>query len=234
MMPLIVLRPEPGASTTVARAEMMGLAVRRHPLFTARTLDWSPPPADQFDALLVTSAQTARLAGPALDRYDALPIYAVGEPTAAALRSQGFSDIVAGSTDGTAIAARMAADGHRVILHLAGETVATIEPGPLTINRVAVYTMVETKVGDPLLADIAEGAIILVHSPRAGARLAQLVPPALRAMSHVIAISPAALDASGEGWTSGAAAETPLDDRVLALAARLCESLRDRAGKRAT
>lgn len=233
MIPLIVLRPEPGAGQTVARAKAMGLTARSHPLFTARTLDWTAPPAASFDALLVTSAQTARLAGPALDRYGALAVYAVGEPTAAALRARGFRDVVAGSTDGTAIAARIAADGHRAILHLAGETVATIDAGPLHITRVAVYTMVETEDGDALRDDMAQGAIILVHSPRVGARLAQLIPPALRAASHVVAISPAALDAAGDGWASGSATDTPLDDRVLALAARLCESLGDRAGKRA-
>ncbi|MET0249736.1 MAG: uroporphyrinogen-III synthase [Sphingobium sp.] len=233
-MPLIVLRPEPGAGQTVARAEAMGLAVRCHSLFAAQPLNWGAPPPDKFDALLVTSAQTARLGGPALDLYASLPTYAVGEATAAALHARGFGNVVSGSSDGTAIAAQIATDGHRAVLHLAGDMVAAIDAGPLRITRVAVYTMAESQAGDALRADIAAGAIILVHSPRAAARLAELAPMDLRAASHVAAISPAALNAAGQGWASASAADLPRDDRVLALAVRLCEDLGDRAGKRAT
>lgn len=233
-MPLIVLRPEPGATRTTARAEAMGLTVQRHPLFAAQPLAWDPPAPESFDALLVTSAQTARLGGPALGLYITLPVYAVGEATAAALSARGFRGIVAGSTDGSAIAARIAADGHRAVLQLAGETVAGIDPGPLRISRIATYAMIETEVGDALRSDVADGAIILAHSPRAAARLAALVPAPLRTSAHMVAISPAALDAAGHGWASGQAADRPSDDRVLALAARLCESLGDQAEMGAT
>src|SRR5690606_10040333 len=75
--PLIILRPEPGAGRTAARAARMGLTAHLCPLFEARALDWAAPSPGRFDALLLTSAQTVRMAGPQLDQYRALPAYAV-------------------------------------------------------------------------------------------------------------------------------------------------------------
>lgn len=222
MRPLIILRPEPGASQTAARAERLGLRIRRCPLFEARPVIWKEPAPGRFDALLLTSAQAARLAGPKLGQYRSLPAYAVGRATARALQECGFADIVAGDQDGSAIAARIARDGHRRVLHLGGTTVAPIEPGPLVIERIAVYTIGANR--DAGLEDALEpGAVLLVHSPRAGHRLAALIAPDRRGGFHLVAISPATLAACGTGWASGQAPDLPDDERMLALAARLCE-----------
>ena len=221
MRPVIILRPEPGASETARRARALGLVPRLCPLFEARAIPWEAPPPDRFDALLLTSAQAARLAGDGLAQYRDLPAYAVGKATAAAL-AESFDAVIAGDGDGSAIAARIAADGHRRVLHLGGTTVAPIVAGPLTITRLPVYT-IGSKAGvdlDPLLEP---GAVLLVHSPRAAQRLADLIAPERRATLHLIAISPAALAACGSGWASAEAPERPDDERMLALAARLCE-----------
>ncbi|MHA6769463.1 uroporphyrinogen-III synthase [Sphingobium ummariense] len=222
MKPLVILRPEPGAGRTAARAEALGLSPLRVPLFEAEPLPWQAPPAGQFDALLVTSAQTARLAN--LGPYRALPAYAVGEATADALRQAGFPRVTAGDGDGSAIAAWIVGDGHDRVLHLAGESVAPIEGRPLRIMRIPVYRMRPTDAA-ALEESLPDVAVLLVHSPRAGARLATLVPEAARMGKHIVAISPAALAACGGGWASAVSAERPADDRMLALAARLCEGL---------
>jgi uroporphyrinogen-III synthase len=60
----------------------------------------------------------------------------------------------------------------------------------------------------------------LVHSPRAGQRLAELV--ADRSSVVVAAISPAAAEATGSGWGAVEVADSPNDDALLALAERLC------------
>ncbi|HKT75181.1 MAG TPA: uroporphyrinogen-III synthase [Sphingobium sp.] len=222
MSPVLILRPEPGASETAARAERMGLRTRRCPLFEARPVIWKEPSPQRFDALLLTSAQAARLAGPKLGLYRALPAYAVGRASAKALEARGFADVVAGEQGGSAIAARIARDGHRRVLHLGGTTVARIDPGPLLIERIAVYTIGVKK--DAGLEDALEpGAVLLVHSPRAGERVARLIAPERRGSFHLVAISAAALAACGAGWASGEAPDTPDDERMLALAARLCE-----------
>ncbi|MDI1296452.1 MAG: uroporphyrinogen-III synthase [bacterium] len=220
MRPLVILRPEPGAGRTAERAVRLGLAPRLHPLFAPCAVDWAAPPPDPFDALLMTSAHAARLAGPALATYLALPAYAVGSATAQAMTERGFTDVITGDGDGSAIAARIAADGHRHVLHLGGTTVAPIAAGPLMIDRIAVYAMMGT---DPVALDVPPGSVVLVHSPLAGQRLAEQIAIPLRNALHIVAISPAALAACGAGWASAQAAERPADDDMLALARRLCE-----------
>jgi uroporphyrinogen-III synthase len=61
---------------------------------------------------------------------------------------------------------------------------------------------------------------MLVHSPRAGSRLGELVPE--KGDVAIVAISKAAADAAGTGWDRVAVAEKPTDEAVLALAADLC------------
>ncbi|EQB08554.1 hypothetical protein L288_07600 [Sphingobium quisquiliarum P25] len=222
MTRVIILRPEPGAGETAARAARLGLDYRLCPLFEARPVPWTPPPPEQFDALLLTSAQGARLAGPQLAAYRALPAYAVGGATARALQAQGFEEVVPGDQDGNAIAARIAADGHRRVLHLGGRTVASIAQGPLSIQRTVIYEMV-SRAGTELTGLLQPGAVLLIHSPRAGEKAAMLVPPHERAQLHIVAISPAAIAMCGNGWASAQAPDFPDDERMLALAAQLCE-----------
>lgn len=223
MRRVLILRPEPGASRTARKAEALGLVARRHPLFAPRPVPWDTPSAAGFDALLLTSAHAARLAGPGLALYRALPAYAVGDATAKALRQQGFGTVMAGDGDASAIGATIAADGHRAVLHLAGTTVAPMDAGPLGITRIAVYTMASLPPDARLARDAEPGSVILVHSPRAGQRLTEQMPVPARRALHLIAISPAALASCGDGWASACAAGRPLDDDMLALAARLCE-----------
>ncbi|KEQ52991.1 uroporphyrinogen-III synthase [Sphingobium chlorophenolicum] len=222
MRPLVILRPEPGAGKTAERAAEMGLKARIIPLFVPQAVDWDAPAPDRFDALLLTSANAARLAGERLADYRTLPTYAVGRATAQALEEAGFAQVIAGDGNGTAIARRIAADGHGHVLHLAGQTVAPIDAGALRIDRIAVYEMLRT--GDDRVAERLEpDSVLLVHSPRAGEVLAELAGPEQRAYLHLIAISPAALAACGSGWASARTPDKPDDERMLALALRLCE-----------
>lgn len=223
MRRLLILRPEPAAGRTADKAARLGFDVLRLPLFAPLPLDWAAPSAEGFDALLLTSANTVRLAGPQLAGYRALPTYAVGATTAAALQDAGFAAVTQGEGDASAIAARIAADGHRAVLHLAGTMVAPMEAGPLRLTRIAVYTMASLPPDPALLRAASPGAILLVHSPRAGERLAERIAANERAMLHIVAISQAALAACGPGWASGSAPHQPVDDDMLALALSLCE-----------
>ncbi|MDO7835708.1 uroporphyrinogen-III synthase [Sphingobium sp. HBC34] len=223
MTRILILRPEPAAGRTAAKAAALGLDAQVHPLFAPQPVDWTPPPPDAFDALLLTSANGVRMAGAGLRQYHALPAYAVGEATARALRGAGFADVVAGVGDGSAIVRQIAADGHGRLLHLAGTTVAPMEAGPLRISRIPVYSMASLPPDPTLLAAAVPGSVLLIHSPRAGARLAAQMPQAQRATLHLIAISTAALATCGTGWLSATAPALPRDDEMLALARRLCE-----------
>jgi uroporphyrinogen-III synthase len=220
---LIILRPEPAAGRTADKASRLGFDVLCHPLFAPLPLGWVAPPANGFDSLLLTSANTVRLAGAQLAAYRALPTYAVGAATAAALQEAGFVEVISGEGDASAIAARIAADGHRAVLHLAGTTVAPMEAGPLRLTRIPVYSMASLPPDPTLLRDAIPGTILLVHSPRAGERLAERFPLDQRSALHIVAISHAALAACGSGWASLSAPHKPVDDDMLALALSLCE-----------
>lgn len=201
----------------------MGLDVRVHPLFAPQAVAWTPPPPADFDALLFTSANGVRLAGAPVERYRTLPAYAVGRATAQAMADAGFVDVGCGESDGSAIARRIAADGHRRVLHLAGTTVAAMDEGPLQVTRIPVYSMAALP-PDPALAVNAEpGSVLLIHSPRAGERLAEQIAASTRAGLHIVAISAVAGRACGPGWASVTHPASPRDDDMLALARRLCE-----------
>lgn len=220
---LVVLRPEPGASATADRIRAMGLQVLTVPLFHAVPQPWDGPDPAGIDAAMFTSANGARLAGPELARYRHLPAYAVGQATADAVRAGGFADVEAGDADATALAARIAAAGHRAILHLAGRDVRSFDAAGLRVLRRAVYAMEPAEDGAQLHDRLASGDCLLVHSPRAGARLAALIPRLARDHFRLAAISPAALRACDEGWQKAAAASQPTDTALLALAAGLCD-----------
>ena len=225
MIPLLVLRPEPGAAATAARARELGLEVILAPLFAIRTIapDLSTASAPP-DALLLTSANAARSMGElsAPNAFAHLPIYAVGDATAAAARQAGFAHVIAGSGDAAAIVAQAAADGVRRLLHLAGRDHRAVLHPALTIDRAIVYAADPVRFLPPhARAALAWPAVALVHSPRAAQHLAELVPD--RERHAIAAISRAAAEAAGQGWRTIAVAPVPTDAALLAVAARLCE-----------
>ena len=217
-LPLLVLRPEPGASATARAAHAMGLEAIVTPLFTVHALDWSLPER-MPEAVLMTSANAARLGGPSLALLAPLPLYAVGEATAAAARTAGFTRIITGEGGVEAIVGRAAADGFGHLLHLAGREHRPAVDTPLTIERRLVYAADPVKQLPEPAARALPGAVALLHSPRAAALLAKLVD---RSATRIAAISDATRDAAGEGWRAVAVAARPTDASLLAAAAKLC------------
>jgi uroporphyrinogen-III synthase len=222
MKPLIVLRPEPGASATVAKARALGLDARSHPLFAIHPVAWDPPAADAFDALLVTSANAMRHGGGALSRYVHLPLLAVGAATGAAARKAGFRAVSEGADDGAALLAMAAAAGYRHLLHLAGRDHRALQTTDIVVERRIVYDAVEQPPGTGLVAMLAAPCVALVHSPRAAKAFARLVSD--RSHIAIVAISAAAAAAAESGWADVVVADAPDDARMLALAAPLCQN----------
>jgi uroporphyrinogen-III synthase len=225
MRRLLVLRPEPGASATAERAAARGWTVIKSPLFEVRACDWSAPDAADQDAVMMTSANAARLGGKGLAGLIHLPLYAVGAATAEAARGAGFTDIRTGTGDGAALLQQAAADGVARLLHLAGRDHRDLSHAAVAIERRMVYRSDPTDMlSDEAAAVLNAGAIALLHSPRAASRFALLVREAriARAMIRIAAISAAALEAAGPGWAAAATARSPNDDALLAAAA-LCD-----------
>ncbi|MFL6829421.1 MAG: uroporphyrinogen-III synthase [Sphingomicrobium sp.] len=215
MRAVAVLRPEPGASATVARARERGLDAFAIPLFKVEPVPWSAPDPGGFDALLLTSGNALRHAGEQLDKLRALKVYAVGEATAEAAREAGF-DIAAAGDSGVDRLLGSIEPGLR-LLHLCGEERREPMGAPQEVTSLSVYR--STPIENPDLRR-THGAVALVHSPRAAQRFAELV--AERGSIAIAAISPAAAAAAGAGWQAVGAAEGPSDDALLALAERLC------------
>lgn len=102
-MSILVTRPEPGASRTVAALTAMGKTALAAPLFEI-VLTAQPRPSGRFAALLVTSQNGAAGLSPASSGLAAdLPVFAVGDRTAQALRDAGFTDVTSASGDQKAL-----------------------------------------------------------------------------------------------------------------------------------
>lgn len=216
MRKLLLLRPEPGLSASVRRAESLGLDAVCRPLFEVEPVAWQVPADTDFDALLLTSANAVRHSGPGISLLTRLPVHAIGEATAAAARSAGFD--IASVGDGDVLDLLAGLPGSLRLLHLAGENHRDV--GDKRVERRIVYRSVA--IAEPNLPSL-EGLVAAIHSPRAGQRLAELVSD--RSTTSIAAISPAAAAACGQGWQRIESAAKPNDNSLLALAARLCQTL---------
>jgi uroporphyrinogen-III synthase len=214
---VLILRPQPGADETVARAKALGLEPVVAPLFTVRPLDWAMP-GGSFDALLLTSANGARHGvRPELAH---LPCYAVGEATAQAARQAGVTEVFAGPADGMAAVELMAEAGVKRALHLCGRDHVALSHPEVRIERRIVYAA--EAVAELPQAAQRVGALVLLHSPRAATLFGSLV--AHRSVLHLAAISAATAHAAGTGWAAVHIAAKPRDEALLELAVRLCKT----------
>ena len=215
-MRVVVLRPEPGASATLARALALGLRAEAHPLFRVELLPWTAPEPLAFDGLLLTSANAVRHAGPQLANLSGLPTYAVGKATADAAERADLDVAASGNGGVVDLLAELPADIR--LLHLCGEERIDFQPVQ-ALTAIPVYRSVVIEPA-PGLEDLGP-AVLLVHSPRAGRRVAEMI--GTRAQFRIAAISAAAAAACGDGWGTVAHASEPGDTALLSLAARLCQ-----------
>ena len=216
---IAVLRPEPGNAATAARIAAGGLSAIRLPLFAVRPLGWAVPDAAAFDALVLTSANAPRLAGPGLDALAQLPVFAVGAATAAAARARGLTVVQTGEGDGADLVATLAAHGFARTLLLAGRERA-LHDGGVIARSIDVYAADALPIDTRAIAALA-GSVALLHSARAARRLGEIIVD--RSTIRIAAISPAVIDAAGRGWGDSAAASRPADDALIALARRLAD-----------
>jgi uroporphyrinogen-III synthase len=220
MRRLFVFRPEAAARQTIVRAGELGIDAVSTPLFELEALDWEPPDPGQFDALLLTSANTIEMAGPSLDAYRALPVHAVGEGTAVAARVAGLGVATIGSGGIDSLLAEV--DPKLRLLHLCGEDKREPSVEDRSITSIPIYRARER--ADVGRLEALSGQVAVVHSPRAARRLAELVDVASRRSIRIAAISEATAEAAGDGWEDVRVASAPNDKELLALCVRLCDT----------
>jgi len=217
MTRVLVLRPEPGASATVAKARERGLDAVAVPLFEIEPVAWDAPEAGGFDGLLLTSANAVRCAGEQLEKLRGLKAFAVGDATAEAARDAGFGIASTGDSGVDRLLGSIEPD--LKLLHLCGEHRREARDSRQSITRVIVYRSRAIEVPDiPRQGQ----TVALVHSPRAGERFSEVTSN--RSSISIAAISQAAAEAAGRGWRALEVAEQASDDALLALATRLCNN----------
>jgi uroporphyrinogen-III synthase len=162
-MRILVTRPREQGEATAARLAALGHEALAAPLLTIARTDETPP-AGPFDALIVTSANAV----PALAGFDkTLPVFAVGERTAALVRAAGFANAGAAAGDGASLAALAASSlppGAR-LLHAAGrdrkpEPRASLVRAGFAVETFAAYEAVAaTELPESLSRALREGAL---------------------------------------------------------------------------
>lgn len=154
-MRVVVTRPEISADKTAERLKVMGHEPILLPLSKAihKPQDAMDALASPHSALVMTSAEAVRtLAGidPPLDADFGLPLFAVGEKTAAAARSVGFRNVHVGSGDGDSLADLIASQLEKSglpLLYLAGKPRAgslerRLEQSDTPVRVTEIYEMI--------------------------------------------------------------------------------------------
>lgn len=222
MTGVLIVRAEPGASASAARVAAAGLVPLVQPLFAIRAIDWTPPPAGDFDALICTSAQAPALAGAALAQYLHLPAFAVGSATAVAMAAAGLPPTLTGTADAASLVKQIEARGHRRILWLCGRDHIALEPGAARVTPIPCYAAEQCTPPCDWGVALDRATLVLVHSARSAQVAARAIGDA-RAALDLIAISAAAAEAAGPGWRSVHVAPRPNDAAMVALATQLCQ-----------
>ncbi len=231
---LLVTRPEPDAERTAAALRAHGHVAIVVPLLHIEPVEGAEIAAGPFAAILVTSANAA-LAIARHQRFAelrALPVFAVGEHSAQAMRAAGFIDVA--SADGDAgdlahLVARRVKSG-AALLYLAGADRAGDLAGSLAaegfvVHTVAIYRAVTATDLPPAAVDaLNRGVDGVLHFSRRSAeayvhavRRAGAGDDAITKPTH-FCLSPQVADALAQaGATDIRIASEPTEPALMAL-----------------
>lgn len=223
ILPLIVLRPEPGNAATTAAARDMGLMPLPCPLFAIASAEWIAPAPGSYAGLLAGSANVFRLGGAALASLQGLPVHAVGATTAQAALAAGFAVASTGS-GGLQPLVRTVAPGR--YLRLAGaEHVALTPPPGVEVDTRVVYAAHPLPLSPQAAQALRDGAVALLHSGEAARHFAgecaRLDIP--RGAVELGCLAPRIAELAGAGWRTVRIADERTDPALLALARAMCQ-----------
>lgn len=224
-LPLIVIRPEPGASATLAAARDLGITAQAFPLFEVAPLAWSAPDPTDSDLILAGSANVFRHGGNGLAALTGLPVHAVGETTAAAARAAGFTVAVTGA-GGLQTVLSALLPGTRALRLAGAERIALTPPPGVTMAERTVYAASPRPVGSELATVLAMPAVIALHSAEAARHLAAELGRLGIDRSHLAlaTIGTRVSAAAGAGWQAVLTADSPDEAALLAKARDLCHT----------
>jgi uroporphyrinogen-III synthase len=233
-----ITRAEPGAGETAARVAALGHDPIVAPLLVVQRLGTSAPDLTGVGALAFTSANAVRafaeLSAPR-DLSPHLPVFTVGDATAAAARMAGFAQVRSSEGDVAALAAdiiravvreRDAVQG--VVLHAcavepAGDLMGALKTAGVAARTLTLYQTVAADPPVPSVINMLAGVdVVLLHSPKAARALAALVkgatPPFDLRGVHLLGLSPACLSPLADlPAADRQSAKTPNDADLLAV-----------------
>lgn len=227
MKRILAIRPEPGCAATVALGAKMDLAIAGHPLFAVEPVAWRAQPAENYDAVLLGSANAVRHAGSGLDALTALPALCVGATTADAARDAGFTIAATGSGGLQELLPAVAKSGFSRLLRLSGEAhVALSAPAGMTVDAIVCYRVAALPIGRPLADTLRRGALVLLHSGEAATHLAREIDRLAIARDAIglACLAPRVAARAGHGWAAIEIAPEPADAALLALARQMCQA----------
>ena len=148
-MAVLVTRPHPDDEATAAGLRARGFEVLLAPMLRFEAVAFHDDEEARYGAVIVTSANALRGIAPhlAASRLLKLPLFAVGEHTASAARSAGFSQVISADGDATALRDLMLASVKSkalkkasTLLYLAGADLARDLAGELGERGFSVVT----------------------------------------------------------------------------------------------
>src|SRR6202045_2820179 len=185
-MAVLVTRPQPDDEATAAALRIRGFAVLTAPMLRFEPVAFRDDEDARYGAIIVTSANALRGLTPhlAASRLLKLPLFAVGERTAAAARGIGFENVIAADGDATTLrdlvlASVKARELKKAspLLYLAGADLARDLSGELgergftvithTTYRMAPVTGLPRETGEAFTANRIEAVL---HYSRRSAR----------------------------------------------------------------
>ncbi|GEO00945.1 hypothetical protein NSE01_27770 [Novosphingobium sediminis] len=225
MLPVIVIRPEPGNEATVSSARALGLDARAFPLFDMAPAPWIAPDPAPYRAILAGSANVFRLGGEGLAGLRNLPVHAVGAVTAEAARAAGFGVELIGEGGLQPMVSALAPGRY---LRLAGEKrVPLMMPEGVEVDDIVVYAAAGLPMPAPLADLLAKPALVLLHSGEAATHFAAESGRlgVSRETISLACLAPRIALMAGEGWQHIEIAQTRSDQAVLALAVQMCDKV---------
>jgi uroporphyrinogen-III synthase len=153
-MAVLVTRPLPDGEITASALRARGFQVLLAPMLRFEPVAFKDDEDAEYGAVIVTSANALRGIEPRLagTRLGKLPLFAVGEHTAAAARHAGFENVIVAGGDAARLRERVAAGVKAkevkrasALLYLAGADVSRDLAGELGARGFSVVTQITYK-----------------------------------------------------------------------------------------
>lgn len=232
MTRLLVTRPEPDASDTAARLRALGCVPAVFPLMELQVTDVRLPEAGGLSGLIVTSANAVRAlhAKMALLPYLGLPLFAVGEKTAAAAKAAGFAKIESADGDAGALIDLVGAHAkagtyfYPCATETARDLPKALAGAGLLVIAAEVYRMeAVTRLSEDIAAQLSAGGFagVLIYSRRGASLFAELTelvltPAQRRALTLICLSENVAAPLVAHGFPRIVLADFPSEEAMMA------------------